>query len=130
MLDDLEITEPCESNDIKQAIVDDGVFEEGKRPSVKAPISDENKRPLINRSILRFNEKSRRLTCRDLCCGNEITERTETAFEGETGFLDHLCVEPYAGELDEVFPICARKIDKTRVIALNNLPATLKIVRR
>src|SRR2546428_10373664 len=100
-----------------------------ERPAVKTPISNEIRRSFLNRSILRFDRKLRRLPCGNLRRGDEIAERTETSFESEAGFLDDLCVESHAGELDEVFPVCARKIDKAHVVVLNHIPAKLEIMR-
>src|SRR4029077_13852490 len=62
--------------------------------------------------------------------GNEVAERTETAFQCQAGFFDDLCVQSHASQLDEVFPVCARKINQARVLALNNIPAKSEIVRR
>jgi hypothetical protein len=45
--DDFEIAEPLEDDDVKQAIIDDGLFKKRERPSVKAPVSDEHKRSLF-----------------------------------------------------------------------------------
>src|SRR5438876_5058176 len=104
------------------------MFKKWKRPAVKTPISDKDKRPFLNRSILRFNEELRRLPRRNLCRGNEIAKRTETAFEGEAGLLNDLCVESHTGELDEIFSICARKIGKTHVLTLNHVPAKFEIM--
>src|SRR5207248_10667437 len=106
------------------------MLEKWKRSSVKTPISDENKRSLLNGSILRFNRKLRRLPCRDLRCGDQIAERTETALESQAGFLDALRVESHAGELDEGSSMCAGKIDRTDIVALNDVPAKLQMVRR
>src|SRR5437899_2498708 len=106
------------------------MFKKWKRPAVKTPIPDKNKRPFLNGSILRFNEKLRRLPRRNLCRGNEIAKRTETAFESEAGFFNDLCVESHAGELDEIFSICARKIGNTHILALNHVPAKFETMRR
>ena len=55
IFNDFEVAEPFEHDDIKQAIIDDGALEKGERPSVKAPVSDENKRSFAYRAALRFN---------------------------------------------------------------------------
>ena len=52
IFDDFEIAEPFEHDDIKQAIIDDGVLEKRERPAVKAPVSDENKRSFVLQSTL------------------------------------------------------------------------------
>ena len=48
-LDDFEIAEPFEDDDVKQAIIDDSLFKKWEGPSVKAAVSDENKRSLLHR---------------------------------------------------------------------------------
>ena len=53
ILDDFEIAEPFEDNDIKQTIVDDGLFKKWEGSSVKAAVSNENKRSLLHRSMIR-----------------------------------------------------------------------------
>ena len=45
--DDFEIAEPFEDDDVKQAIIDDSLFKKREGPSVKAPVSDKNKRSLF-----------------------------------------------------------------------------------
>ena len=54
----------------------------------------------------------------------------ETAFESQAGLLHDLGVESHAGELDKAFSVRARKIDEPHVLALNHVPAKLKVVRR
>src|SRR5437667_1073147 len=106
------------------------MLEERKWSAVQPAISDKNKRRLVNGSALRSNKQLRRLSHRDLRCGDKIAQRAEAAFESLTSFLDHLRIEPHAGELDKESSICARKIDKTHVVALNNVPAEREIARR
>ena len=72
IFNDFEVAEPFEHDDIKQAIIDDGALEKGERPSVKAPVSDENKRSFAYRAALRLNIKFRWLPRRNLCRGDEI----------------------------------------------------------
>ena len=77
------------------------------------------------------DSRKRRGGCRsNLRRGNEIAKRTETAFQCQAGFFDDLCVQSHTSKLDEVFPVCARKINQARVLALNNIPAKSEIVRR
>src|SRR5437763_1053036 len=78
--------------------------------------------------MFRLDEELRRLPCRDVGCGDEIAQRPETAFESEAGLFDHLCVQPYAAELDKIFPIRTRQIEQTDVCAFDDNPAALKIV--
>ena len=106
------------------------MFEERKRPAVKPSISHQDKGSFLDGTVFRFKEKAWRLPRSNLRRGNEIAERTEIAFQCEAGFLDDLCVQSHASKLDEVFPVCARKIDQARVLALNNVPAKLEIVGR
>jgi hypothetical protein len=42
ILDDFEIAEPFEHDDIKQAVIHNGLLEEWKRTSIQAPVSNEN----------------------------------------------------------------------------------------
>ena len=63
-------------------------------------------------------------------CGDEIAERTETAFESEAGLLHHLGVQSHAGKLDKIFPVGARQIDKANICVFDNVPATLEIIQR
>ena len=129
ILDDFEIAEPFEDDDVKQSIIDDGVFKKREGPSVKAPVADENERSLFHSSMLRLDEELRRLPCRDVHCGDQIAERTETAFESEAGLFHHLCIQAHAGKLDKIFPIRARQIDQTDVRVLDDVPAALEIVQ-
>src|SRR4029453_12360889 len=129
ILDDFEIAEAFEDDDVKQSMIDDRVFKKREGPSVKAPVANENERSLFHRSMLRLDEELRRLTCRDVRCGDEIAERTETAFESEAGLFDHLCVQSHAGKLDKIFPIRARQIDQTDVCVLDDVPAALETVQ-
>ena len=108
IFDDFEIAEPLEHNDVKQAIVDDGLLEKRERSAVKTSVSDENKRSFPHRRVLRFDEKLRRLPRRNLCRRDEIAERAKTALERKTGSLHSLCIEPNTAELNEVFSIGAR----------------------
>src|SRR4030095_5116313 len=72
--DDFEIAEPFENDDVKQAIINDSLFKKRQEHSVKAPVSDKNKRSLLHRSMLRLDEQLWRLPCRDLRCGDEIAQ--------------------------------------------------------
>ena len=63
-------------------------------------------------------------------CGDEIAERTETAFESEAGLFHHLGVQSHPGKLDKIFPVGARQIDKTNICVFDNVPATLETVQR
>jgi hypothetical protein len=53
---DFQIAEPFEDDDVKQAIIDDSLFKKREGPSVKAPVSDQNKRSLFHGSMLRLDE--------------------------------------------------------------------------
>src|SRR5581483_2171556 len=79
--------------------------------------------------MLRFDEQLRRLPGCDVRGGDEIAEWTETTFESETGFFDHLRVQPHAGKLDKIFSISAGQIDQTDVCVFDDLPAALKAVQ-
>ena len=129
ILDDFEIAEPFEDDDVKQSIVDDSLFKEREGPAVKAPVANENERSLFHSSMLRLDEELRRLPCRDVRCGDEIAERTETSFESEAGLFDNLCVQSHAAKLDKIFPIRARQIDQTDVRVFDDVPAALEIVQ-
>src|SRR5438093_13606634 len=101
------------------------MFEEWERSSIKAPISNENKGPLIDGGILRLNEKSRWTPCSDLSFGNEIAKRTETAFEVKTGFLHDLRIKTNASTLNKILSICTRTIDRPRVFIQINIETKL-----
>src|SRR4029453_16903816 len=88
---------------------------------------NENKGSLFHGSMLRLDEELRRLPCRDVRCGNEIAERTETAFESKACLFDPLCVQSHAAKLDKIFPIRARQIDQTDVCVFDDAPAALEI---
>jgi len=62
--------------------------------------------------------------------GDEVTQRTEIAFEGPAGFFHGLRIEAYAGELDEMFPISAREIHAMRPVLLDDFPAARQVVHR
>src|SRR4029078_6947156 len=129
IFDDFEIAEAFEDDDVKQTIINDSVFEKRERPSVKAAISNENKRSFFQGSMLRFDEQLWRLPCRDVRCGDEIAQRTETAFEREAGLFYHLRVQSYPGKLHKIFLICARHIYQTYICVLDDVPAALEIVQ-
>src|SRR6266566_94595 len=99
-----------------------------KWSAVVATVSDKNKRSFFNRGVLRFDEQPWRPTGGDLRGGDEVTQRTEIAFESGTGFFDDLGIESDAGELDKMFSIRARKIDKACMSLLNDVPTRLEVV--
>src|SRR5713101_897900 len=105
------------------------MFKKRKWSAIVATVSNKNKRSFFNRCVLRFDEQSWRPAAGDLRGGDEVTQRTEIAFESGAGLFDDLGIESDAGQLDKMFSICARKIDKARVAGLNNVPARLEIVR-
>src|SRR4029077_4072733 len=108
VFDYFQIAESFEQDHIKQSIIENGLFKERERSAIKPSVADQNKRPSLHRSVIRFDEQSRRLPRRNLRCGDEIAQRPEASFEREAGFFYHLSVEADAGKLDEVLSICAR----------------------
>jgi hypothetical protein len=129
IFDDFEIAEAFKDDDVKQTIINDSVFKKREGPSVKAAISNENKRSFFHGSMLRFDEQLWRLPCRDVRCGDEIAQRTETAFEREAGLFYHLRVQSHPGKLHKIFLICARHIHQTNICVFDDFPAALEIVR-
>src|SRR4029434_2152170 len=106
------------------------MLEKRERSAVKTPVSDQNKRSFAQGGVLRFDKQLWWLPGRNLCCGDQITQRAKAALERKSSFLDSLCIEPNSAELDKISSIRAREVNKTYVSGLNNLPAKLKIVRR
>jgi hypothetical protein len=130
VLDDFKIAEPREDDDVQQAVIDDSVFKKRERPSVKPPVTNENKRSLFHRRMFRLDEELRRLPRGDLRCGDEIAERAETAFEREAGLFHHLRVQSDASKLDKISSIGARQIDQPDVCGFDDIPAALEIEHR
>src|SRR5436190_22150410 len=108
ILDDFQVAEALKHNDIKQAIVDDGLLEKRKRSAVKTSVSNENKRSFPRRPVFRSDEKLWWLPRRNVCRGDKIAERAKTAFKCKAGFLYSLCIKPNPAELNKIFLICAR----------------------
>ena len=102
IFDDFQIAEPFEDDYVKQAIIGDSMFKKREGPSVKSPVSNENKRSFFHRRMFRLDEQLWRLPCRNVRCGDEIAQRTEAAFERQAGFFHHLRVQAHPGELDKV----------------------------
>src|SRR6266568_7631556 len=98
------------------------MFKKRKWSAIVATVSDKNKRSFFNRCVLRFDEQSRRPAGGDLRGADKVTQRTEIAFESGAGLFDDLGIESDAGELDKMFSICARKIDKAYMSLLNDVP--------
>src|ERR1700682_1676221 len=93
--DDLQITETLEDNHVKQPIIVNGVFKKRKRAAIEASVADQDKGAFVDRSIFRFDGKTRRDAGGDLGRLNEITQRAKTSFKREARFLDHLRVESH-----------------------------------
>src|ERR1700730_6930722 len=130
VFDDFEISQLLERDDVEQPIIHDSVLEKGKRTTVAAPVADQHKRSFPDRIVFRLNDQARRLTRRNLSGRDKVAERSEIALQGRARLLDDLGIESDAGELDKMFSIRARKIDKARVAAFDDLPAKLEIMRR
>ena len=105
------------------------MFKKRKWSAIVATVSDKNKRSFFNRCVLRFDEQSWRSAGSDLRGGDEVTQRTEIAFESGAGLFDDLGIESDAGELDKMLSVCARKIDKACMSFLNDIPTRLEIVQ-
>ena len=128
--DDLQITQTLEDNHVKQPIIVNGVFEKRKRASIEPSVADQDKGAFVDRSIFRFDGKTRRDAGGNLGRLNEITQWTKTSFEREARFLDHLRIESHPGELRKVFIVCVWKIDEARFSILNDIPVKSQIMYR
>src|SRR6266487_436895 len=78
--------------------------------------------------MLRLDDQLWRLPRRDVRCGDEIAQRTETAFKREAGLFHYLRVQSHPGKLDKIFLICAWQIHQTNVFVFDDVPAALEIV--
>src|SRR6266700_1212279 len=105
------------------------MFKKRERSAIVATVSDKDKRSFFNRSVLRFDEESWRPAGGDLRGGDEVTQRTEVAFESGAGLFHDLGIESDAGQLDKIFFIRARKIDKAGMALLDDVPTRLEIVQ-
>src|SRR6266404_987829 len=105
------------------------MFKKRERSAIVATVSDKDKRSFFNRGVLRFDEQSWRPTGGDLRSGDEVTQRTEVAFESSASLFHDLGIESDAGELDKMFSICFRKIDKACMALLDDVPTGLEIVQ-
>src|SRR2546423_5080241 len=98
------------------------LFEERETAAIKTAVADKHERSFTRDRVLRLDPQDRRRARSDLDRGNEVTERTETAFESVARFLHRLGIETHAGELHEMFAISARQIHTVRSIPLNDFP--------
>src|SRR6266513_1659359 len=92
----VEITDSLKDDDIEQAVVDKGAFEERERSTIKATISDEDEGAFHGFRAFRFNDKMRGRAGGDLRSRNKVTERAEAAFEGQACLFHRLGIESNA----------------------------------
>src|ERR1700736_1698335 len=79
IFNDLKIPEPFENNDVKETIIDYGVFKKGKRSTVESPVPNQHERCFVGGRIFRFNEEPRGSPGGDLRRGNKIPHGAEVA---------------------------------------------------
>jgi hypothetical protein len=127
--DDFQIAEPLKDHDVEQAVIEDSALEKWKRTTIQPPVSNQDERALINRSVFRFNGETRRHPSGNLRGLNEITQWAEAALHRHARFFNDLGIKADTRQLREMLSVCAWKIDKTRLAMLDNVPATLQIVR-
>src|SRR6266576_2683000 len=106
------------------------MFEEGKWPAVATTVSYQDEGSFLDRTIFGFDKQARGPTCGDLGRRNKVTEWTEITFKNGTGLFDDLRIQPHACELNKVFPACAREINQTCVVTLDDVPTQTEIMRR
>src|ERR1700719_2787002 len=126
VFDDLKIPDPLENDDVKQAVIDNGVFEKRKWPAVESAVADQQKRSFVDRSVLRLNRQTRWPADGDLGGGDQVTHRPEVPPKRIAGFLEHLGVKTYAAQLHKKLLIRERQIDETCFVVLNHAPAKIE----